>query len=213
MNLMARGDLRLASPAPGKRALAKQRTREKILAAAKTLFSERGYEGATVRDIASAAGMSTGAVFASFADKSDLFVDIVSAESEARLEVMRQAAEGCSSPGEAILAMLEAAARRNFADLSLFRATMSAVWAPALGAKLAARVGRYAPTELFMAVLKDALPEDSRGGAQLRLRAQMLWDAYLSVIRRAEFGGMGLEDVMQRLKAEARVILGEALIG
>ena len=39
------------------------------LAAAKALFTERGYEGATVRDIASAAGMSSGAVFASFTDK------------------------------------------------------------------------------------------------------------------------------------------------
>jgi AcrR family transcriptional regulator len=59
--------------APTRRALAKQQTRVKVLAAARRLFSEQGYEGATIRDIAAEAGMSTGAVFANFTDKSDLF--------------------------------------------------------------------------------------------------------------------------------------------
>src|SRR3546814_6547492 len=49
---------------PTRRTLAKQQTRAKVLAAARRLFSEEGYEGATIRDIAAAAGMSTGAVFA-----------------------------------------------------------------------------------------------------------------------------------------------------
>ena len=40
---------------PTRRALAKQATREKILASARDLFAEKGYEGATIRDIASAA--------------------------------------------------------------------------------------------------------------------------------------------------------------
>ena len=62
--------------APTRRALAKQQTRAKVLAAARRLFSEQGYEGATIRDIAAAAGMSTGAVFANFTDKSDLFREI-----------------------------------------------------------------------------------------------------------------------------------------
>ena len=70
---------------PNQRALAKLRTREKILAAAKALFAEHGYEAATIRDIARQAGMSTGAVFASFTDKSDLFTEIAETEqAEAR---------------------------------------------------------------------------------------------------------------------------------
>src|SRR5947208_16222081 len=63
--------------APTRRALAKQQTRAKVLAAARRLFSEEGYEGATIRDIAAAAGMSTGAVFANFTDKSDRFREIM----------------------------------------------------------------------------------------------------------------------------------------
>src|SRR3982751_777013 len=77
---------------PTRRALAKQQTRQKVLAAARRLFSEEGYEGATIRDIAAAAGMSTGAVFANFTDKSDLFREIMTTEGETLLAHMREAA-------------------------------------------------------------------------------------------------------------------------
>ena len=90
MNQMSVGDLGVR---PNQRAMAKQRTREKILAAAADLFATRGYEGATIRDIAKGAGMSTGAVFASFADKSDLFGEIVASEQQA-LEAAMLAAAG-----------------------------------------------------------------------------------------------------------------------
>ena len=75
-----------------RRALAKQRTRERVLSAARRLFSERGYEGATIRDIAQAAGMSTGAVFASFSDKSELGDEIRTADYEVIYAQMKQAA-------------------------------------------------------------------------------------------------------------------------
>ena len=77
---------------PTRRALAKQQTRTKVLAAARRLFSEAGYEGATIRDIAAEAGMSTGAVFANFTDKSDLFREIMVADMEALVEAMREGA-------------------------------------------------------------------------------------------------------------------------
>src|SRR6478735_5015435 len=77
---------------PTRRTPAKQQTRAKVLAAARRLFSEEGYEGATIRDIAAAAGMSTGAVFANFTDKSDLFREIMTDDMEALLAAMRDAA-------------------------------------------------------------------------------------------------------------------------
>src|ERR1700759_2855034 len=76
---------------PTRRPLAKQQTRAKVLAAARKLFSEHGYEGATIRDIAAAAGMSTGAVFANFSDKSDLFRDIMLSDAAKRAGELREA--------------------------------------------------------------------------------------------------------------------------
>src|SRR6218665_2701439 len=61
------------TPRLNRRQAAKIRTRQKVLDAARGLFAERGYEPATIRDIAKGAGMSTGAVFANFQDKAELF--------------------------------------------------------------------------------------------------------------------------------------------
>lgn len=62
-----------AAPKPNLRKLAKASTRAKVLQAGRELFEERGYEGSTIRDVARHTGMSTGAVFASFTDKADLY--------------------------------------------------------------------------------------------------------------------------------------------
>ena len=45
-----------------------------MTATAAELFRQRGYEHVTIRDVAKAAGMSTGAVFSTFADKDDMFL-------------------------------------------------------------------------------------------------------------------------------------------
>lgn len=57
-----------------RRQAAKRRTRQRVLAAATDLFNDVGYAKATIRAIAKRAGMSTGAVFANFIDKDDLYV-------------------------------------------------------------------------------------------------------------------------------------------
>ena len=50
-------------------------TRKRLLRAAADVFAERGYDGTRVADIAAAAGVSNGALYAHFASKADLIVD------------------------------------------------------------------------------------------------------------------------------------------
>jgi AcrR family transcriptional regulator len=50
-------------------------TRERLLQAAAEVFAARGYDGTRVADIAAAAGMSKGAMYAHFSSKADLLVD------------------------------------------------------------------------------------------------------------------------------------------
>ncbi len=84
-------DLSEDTSAPlGSRARSKARNRQKILESATTLFRERGFEAATLRDIARHAGLSTGAVFANFSDKSEVFLLIVVDENTRVINVMRQ---------------------------------------------------------------------------------------------------------------------------
>ncbi len=49
-------------------------TRERLLKAAAAVFAERGYDGARVADIAAAAGVSNGAMYAHFGSKAELLV-------------------------------------------------------------------------------------------------------------------------------------------
>src|SRR6185312_12876765 len=125
-----------AAKAPTRRALAKQQTRAKVLAAARRLFSEQGYEGATIRDIAAAAGMSTGAVFANFADKSDLFREIMLADMADLADAMREAASQGKDVEDAILKMFTAGYGFYQSQLPLARAAFSVGWSPQDGPAL-----------------------------------------------------------------------------
>jgi len=62
----------LESPESGKKA----RTQARIIAAATTFFSERGYERTSVASIAERAGVSPGTVFWHFGDKATLFQEV-----------------------------------------------------------------------------------------------------------------------------------------
>jgi AcrR family transcriptional regulator len=50
-------------------------TRERLLRAAADVFARRGYDGTRVTDIAAAAGVSNGAIYAHFASKAELLTD------------------------------------------------------------------------------------------------------------------------------------------
>jgi len=55
----------------------KDRTRKRIVACAKRLFDKKGFEAATTRDIASAAGIANGTLFNYFANKETLALSIL----------------------------------------------------------------------------------------------------------------------------------------
>jgi len=78
---------------PQQRAL---ETRERIVAAARTTFAERGYEAATMDDIAAAAGASKGALYHHFATKEDLFRAMLD-DHRSELDAFAQAVEAASS--------------------------------------------------------------------------------------------------------------------
>ncbi len=58
------------------RAEKQARTRAELIATAGTVFAQRGYEGASVEEIAEQAGYSHGAVYSNFDGKSDLFLAV-----------------------------------------------------------------------------------------------------------------------------------------
>jgi AcrR family transcriptional regulator len=54
----------------------RDRTRAKLLEAARSLIREKGYENTTLEEIAERAGMTTGAIYGNFKNRDELFVSL-----------------------------------------------------------------------------------------------------------------------------------------
>jgi AcrR family transcriptional regulator len=77
----------VAAPEPARaarmtREQSKANTRERLLDAARRVFASSGFHGASVEEIASAAGFSTGALYSNFDGKEDLFLVLMEREIE-----------------------------------------------------------------------------------------------------------------------------------
>lgn len=199
---------------PTRRALAKQQTRAKVLSAARRLFSESGYEGATIRDIAAEAGMSTGAVFANFTDKSDLFREIMVADMEALIEAMRDGASRGRGVDDTILKLFMAGYAFYKSRLPLARAAFGISWMPEQGQELR----NLPPVQVIQDLFTEQLIQGVERGelsqeAEVKLRSQMLFDCYLANYEDAIFGGWSLDALQAKSKDQIRVILAGARRG
>jgi AcrR family transcriptional regulator len=66
--------------------------REALVGAAADVFLRRGFQAATLREIAAAAEMTTGAVYSNFDGKADLFLAVLEEKLDPRLATMYEAA-------------------------------------------------------------------------------------------------------------------------
>lgn len=80
-------------------------TRAALLEAAGRIFSERGFHGASLDDIADAAGFSKGAVYSNFRSKEDLFLALVD---DRLVSFVQGSAEILARPSESIASRIEA---------------------------------------------------------------------------------------------------------
>lgn len=89
---------------PGARRDRREQTRAALLAAAERLWAERGIHGASLDDIAAAAGLTKGAVYSNFAGKTDLLLALMERITSARTRTdvcdeLRAAAEDADRTG------------------------------------------------------------------------------------------------------------------
>jgi AcrR family transcriptional regulator len=78
----------------------KANTRERLLAAARTVFARSGFHGASVEEIASEAGFSTGALYSNFDGKQDLFLAVMDRAIEEHAREISTAVAARSSVAE-----------------------------------------------------------------------------------------------------------------
>ena len=193
--------------APTRRALAKQQTRTRVLAAARQLFSVHGYEGATIRDIAAAANMSTGAVFANFADKYDLFREILALEAQEAVTVMRAAGEGAAGVDEVLLRMFQASYHHHQGQLNLVRAAFS-VASSLQGQVLLDPECSFGFFGIFREPLEAAQARgELRTDADLHLLSEMFAEAYIANLLRMLYIGVAVDAVVERVRGQISVLL------
>lgn len=218
MRDMALSSARTSSDAEGetprlnRRQAAKIRTRQKVLDAARTLFAERGYEPATIRDIAKGAGMSTGAVFANFQDKAELFEAVLTEDLTKLAEVLKAAAASETTVRGRLLAALTAAYHGSLEHLPLVQAVVARSWFQPVAAEMRTR----AVVKPLIGIVSDTLQAGVREGAlrqdaDVRLLSDLIYGAFLSNYRQAAYDGWGMEQLDAQIGKQIDVILAGAL--
>lgn len=79
------------------RAERRSRTRARLLDAASTVFARRGFEGASLNEIAEEAGFTKGAVYSNFSGKDDLFAAVLETRLTERMRAVQAAFEEAES--------------------------------------------------------------------------------------------------------------------
>jgi len=205
-------DVDAETPRLNRRQAAKVRTRQKVLDAARQLFAERGYEPATIRDIAKGAGMSTGAVFANFQDKAELFEAVLSADMVQLAETLKAAATAETTVRARLLAALTAGYHGSLEQLPLVQAVMARSWFQPVASEMRTRVA----IKPLISVVTDAVQAGVRErelnqDADVRLLGEMIYEAWLSNYRRAAYDGWTIEQLTAQIGKQIDIILAGAL--
>lgn len=192
----------------GARARSKELNRQKILASAKALFKDRGFEAATLRDIAKEAGLSTGALFANFSDKNEIFIKVVEAESAVVLERMIDAHDPALPLTERLLKQLKCTYEAAHTDMQLVLSAFVMNWArrdPAFNEidRLSDLVRQTMLASLSYARDNKELPENS----PIECASEILEDLCFSNLRRGFHGEMGLNDLIERMKQQINMVV------
>jgi AcrR family transcriptional regulator len=86
----------MARATKNKQDIRSEATRQRLVAAARTMFAERGYGGVGTEQIVQAAGVTRGALYHQFRDKADLFAAVAET---AQAEVAHRITSGAESDG------------------------------------------------------------------------------------------------------------------
>ena len=194
-------------PRLNRRQAAKVRTRQKVLDAARSLFAERGYEPATIRDIAKGAGMSTGAVFANFQDKAELFEAVLTEDMAGLAEVMLNGA-GNGSTRDRLVNALTAGYHGSIDQLPLFQAIVARSWFQPVAAETRQRAATQGLTDVISDILRAGIGAgEIKQDADVALLTELTWDAYLSNYRRAAYDGWTVDQLADHIGRQVDTLL------
>ncbi len=190
-------------------------TRQALVEAAAEAFAAKGFFGASLEEIADAAGFTRGAIYSNFASKEDLLLAVLDHYLEAQIDAVGQALD-------------DQVTHENVADVAVATAAWRAVTgstasreALALELRLAAMRNPQVRERLLAAEIEGAERvaqlierETQRRGAQLRLPAvdfALICQAVLSGMDRLAFLDEAHTERYHRLTEQLFVMLAEVM--
>ncbi len=194
--------------AKGTRARSKAQNRRKILASATDLFRERGYEAATLRDIARGANLSTGALFANFNDKNEIFFTIIEQEVHRIIAGMNDSVDLDAHLLERLHKQIMYGYEAIEADARMIMSALVITWS--LNDDVSAEVARLSNLvrdslhkTLKDAVVRKELPET----ADTLSVAEMLEDLCFANLRRSFYEGQPTDTYGRKARFNLEIIL------
>lgn len=191
------------------RDLQKAQTRAKVLEAARAMIVEHGFEAATIRDIARRAGVATGSVFTTFADKTDLLLEVIFSRYGALLSEIGAALLACGpAPRDRLLAAALAAYTVELREARLVAEALAAswLWTPAVEAKHKKCLEPL--LDIIHSAVLASLPDEAAQDDSIELICEMIYACYLRNYRRALFDGCRPEALTARFGMQIDRILG-----
>lgn len=85
-----------------------EETRKRVLASAAAVFAQKGYDGASIAEIAGAAGVTGGAIYAHFPSKATLFAATLHAHGTGEIERLLSVGDGGAGAGAGAVEMVRA---------------------------------------------------------------------------------------------------------
>ncbi|MBO9502899.1 TetR/AcrR family transcriptional regulator [Brevundimonas sp. A19_0] len=195
-----------------RRQVAKQRTRGKVIEASRRLFAQRGYDAATIRDIAREAGMSTGAVFANFQDKAELFDTVLAEDIDALTLALAGGIKSGSDVTSRLLGGLTAGYEATLDQLPLVQAVVARAWhQPLEDARKGREVLAPVTSQIEDVVAAAVKAGELKAGTDAALVSELVWIAYLANYRRAAYDGWTVEQLKSHLGNQVDMILAGQL--
>lgn len=193
----------------GVREARKFATRERVVAAARALFDEAGFEATTIRMIADRANVSVGSVFTTFDSKVDIFNHVLLEKFENLYRELRQVAPHLrGSTGDRLVTLLSIAYEVELAHHGLVLAQLSASYGWPEHLEAESRERRERLTALFRETLDHGVARgEVRADADLDLFCNLLFGIYLRNFKTAWYERLTLDEIKALVERQITLLL------
>lgn len=175
----------------------KQRTRARIISAARKLFADPGYEATTIRMIAAEAGVATGSVFTTFTSKEDVLFAIVGElvdEIEGRVTARMASARGTARERMKVLMCEVIAAMEQRLPLMMIHLSLSWRWSHEVETNRPNHVGKILRSASDL--LRDGVASgEISPNTDIKLLGEVLADICVRNVRRVWYRGLDRESL------------------